>query len=126
MSAETDMIIATLSRLEGKIDEVASGVATMRTDHGERLAKVEARQERLLVLDGDVRNFTSAIQLLPAEIRVELAEERKDLSDRLDVLENQQQQQAGAAWAFGAIWTLMVAMPGVIALWAGWGGEATP
>lgn len=121
-----DMVLDTLRRLEGKIDDVASDVATMRIDHGERLATVEARQERLLVLDGDVRNFTSAIQLLPAEIRIELAEERKDLSDRVDVLEQQQQQQAGAAWAFGAIWTLVVAMPGMLALWAGWGGEATP
>ena len=132
-------MLAVLDRLEGKVDSVRDEVAAIRAEHGQRLATVEAQQVALpdfiradigKLISEDRQAWQAAIsedreawQTALSEERqawqAALAEERDAWSERVDALEADRDRLRGAAVIAGAFWSIIVSVPGFVALWLG-------
>lgn len=150
----TDVLLTNISqtvhRVEDKVDSVVK-------DHGRRLGALEVHADRSVVIDSEVRGLQQAMSGINAEVRQvindereawrqamseerqawqeAMSEERKSWTEALSVerkrvraLEDREQQRRGAAWVVGIVWTVLVSLPGLIALFLSLmaGGSSTP
>lgn len=150
----TDALLSNISqtvhRVEDKVDSVVK-------DHGRRLGALEVHAERSVALDGEVRGLQQVMTSINADVRQvindereawrhamaeerqawqeAMSEERKSWTAALSVerarvraLEDREQQRRGAAWVVGIVWTVVVSLPGLIALFLSLmaGGSSAP
>lgn len=128
MPDPSDRMLAVLDRLEGKVDNVRDDVAAIRSQHGQRLATVEAQQVALpdciradiwTLISEDRAAWQAAISEERQAWQAALAEERNAWSERVNALESDRDRLRGAAVLAGAFWSVIVSVPGFVALWLG-------
>jgi len=106
--AAADLILAGIDRLEGKVDRVQDTLS----EQGERLSRLETtreqHEERLRKLEDCTHDIEQSLASVPERVRA-------SLTDRIRPLEQRAERSKGMLWAAGIAWSLLVALPGLVA-----------